>query len=34
MYNKLEHDSIVCYDRRLDIEEGLKLARRAKKETD
>jgi len=34
MYNQLKHDSIVCYDRRLDIEEGLELSRRAKKETD
>jgi len=34
MYNQLKHDSIVCYDRRLDIEEGLELCRRAKKETD
>ncbi len=34
MYNSLKEASIICYDRRLDIEEGLELTRKAKEQTD
>lgn len=34
MYNSPKEASIICYDRRLDIEEGLELTRKAKEQTD
>ncbi|MBE3573672.1 MAG: hypothetical protein IMW95_12135 [Moorella humiferrea] len=34
MYNSPNEASIICYDRRLDLEEGLELVRQAKEQTE